>query len=198
MSYDLTSVQADRAITRVWLAVAAFDRAQHLLASKPGSWWERDDVAQMSLTSISEIASIVETFVVESLLDHMAAVCSAVPTQIAEIVRKKITSDVEASWENRKEFSNKWLASGFGSTTWWSPWLGFVTARNAWAHGLGELTDMQMRTEERTKGFLRAAGLEVVDNSVVAKPDDVRRCGLAAVEVIEWVDREVVRGDGER
>lgn len=175
----------------VWLAVAAYDKAE--VASRAVDNWRRDDELDRAvLSAISEIVSHAEVFVAEALVEHAKALSSGLADPIPKILIETITTPVEDNWAGKRKFISTWFGEHLGGTTWWRRWMGFVDARNAWAHGLGRLTMRQLKNQDAMAN-LKAAGLSVSASRVVGTADDVRWCAKSAVAVIDWVDQRVVR-----
>jgi hypothetical protein len=192
MSAYLESQQAEDASGLVWLAVAAYERVRELDASKGESPFLNNGPSKKALSTISEIVGHVEIFVIESLTEHAGFICANSPPPIPELTMASIRRSVESNWNERRKFAKDWLGADLEVLAWWKRWLGFVESRNAWAHGLGRLTERQRRDKEVLSN-LRAAGLEVRLLDVVARPTDVRQCARSAIEVIEWTDQQVNR-----
>lgn len=175
----------------VWLAVAAYDKAERGFRSLE-DWRDDGSSSRSVLSAVSEIVSHVEVFVVESLITHAKLASAGTAQPIPEIVMTSISKPLESSWNERKKFITAWLGVQVVNAGWWRTWQGFVDARNAWAHGLGRLTPRQRNTPDVLVN-LAAAGFTVHDSEVVATREDVRKCAKAAVEVIDWIDQRVRR-----
>jgi hypothetical protein len=134
----------------------------------------------------------VEVFVVESLTTHAKLVSASSVEPIPGIVMESITKPVDSSWIARQKFIKAWLNTEVSQAGWWRGWLGFVEARNAWAHGLGRLTSRQ-RKDQQVMANLQAAGLAVCSWEVAGTSADVKRCAVAAIEVVDWIDCRVRR-----
>ncbi|MFD6197007.1 hypothetical protein ACFWE3_09920 [Mycobacteriaceae bacterium NPDC060252] len=174
-----------------WLAVAAYDKSE--MASRAVADWKREnELDRAVLSAISEIVSHAEVFVGESLTRHAKLLSATTANPIPKIVMEATTKPVEATWAGKRSFIFTWFGEDLSGQAWWKRWMGFVDARNAWAHGLGRLTSRQLKTQE-TMTNLKAAGLVVRASQVVGSADDVRRCARSAVEVIDWIDKRVAR-----
>ena len=175
----------------VWIAVGAFDKSE--LARRAITDWQRsDDITRAALSAISEIGSYVEAFVVESLTKHADLVSASSVEPIPTIVMESVSKPVEGTWAGRRTFIRLWLGADLSGAAWWKQWMGFVEARNAWAHGQGSLTSRQQGNQE-VLANIKQAGLAVSGTRVSADAEDVRRCARSAVEVIDWIDQRVRR-----
>ncbi len=175
----------------VWLAVAAYDRSD--VASRTVADWQREnELDRAVLSAVSEIVSHAEVFVTESLTKHAEVLSADAADPIPKIVMDATTKPVENTWAGKRSFISAWFDEDLSGASWWKQWMGFVDARNAWAHGLGRLTPRQVKSQE-TLSNLKAAGLSVLTSRVVGNADDVRRCAKSAVEVIDWIDQRVIR-----
>jgi len=185
------SQHAEEVCEYVWLALGAFDKS-HVAAQGITDWQRDNDFSRNSLSAISEIVSYVEAFVVESLIKHADLVSAEAPVPIAQIVMDSITKPVEGSWAARRRFIWLWLKVDLSGAAWWRRWMGFVEARNAWAHGQGSLTTRQQK-DQQIRVEIRDAGLTLSGSRISGNPDDVRRCARSAVEVVDWIDQRVKR-----
>ncbi len=68
--------------------------------------------------------------------------------------------------------------------------VGFVEARNAIVHGLGSLTEKQMRDRERTVARLRGARIPVTGTRLGLHRFHVDLCASVVREFIVWLDGE--------
>jgi hypothetical protein len=175
----------------VWLAVAAYDKSE--VASRAIADWRRENQLDRAvLSAISEVVSHAEVFVAESLTKHAEVLSGNTTDPIPKIVMDATTKPVEGTWAGKRSFILSWFGKDLSGAGWWKQWLGFVDARNAWAHGLGRLTSRQLKNQE-TMSNLRAAGLSVLASKVVGSADDVRRCAKSAVGLVDWIDQRVTR-----
>lgn len=190
MAIDFTRSQgAEDVCGFVWLAVAAYDKSE--AASRATTDWRREDELDRAvLSAMSEIVSHAEVFVAESLTKHAAVISAGTADPIPKIVMDATAKPVEGTWAGKRSFISTWFNEDLSGATWWRQWMGFVDARNAWAHGLGRLTSRQLK-DQQTMSNLRAAGLTVLASKVVGSANDVRRCAKSAVGVIDWIDHRV-------
>jgi hypothetical protein len=65
---------------------------------------------------------------------------------------------------------------------------GFIEARNAIAHGLGELTRRQLRQRTRTAGRLKNAGIPIQGNALGVSADNVEVCAEVVKSFVVWLD----------
>ncbi|MDV3265725.1 hypothetical protein [Mycobacterium avium] len=191
MNSDVRSQNGEEVCEFVWLAVAAYDKTERAFRSLE-DWRDDSNSSRPVLSAISEVVSHVEVFVVESLTMHAKLISASSVEPIPDIVMNSISKPVESSWNERRKFIKTWLGVDVVDAGWWRSWLGFVDARNAWAHGLGRLTSRQRNSQE-VLANLRAAGLAVQASKVVGTPADVKKCAKSAVEVIDWIDQRVRR-----
>ncbi len=176
----------------VWLALAAYDRTQRT-TSNIADWQQTgNEPSRAVLSAICEIASYVEAFAAESFIDHAETVSSMCVEPIPKIVRESVRKPLESTWKGRLEFIKIWLDPEYGSTDSWKEWMGFVEARNAWAHGQGKLTKRQLQNQE-VRANIKRSGLTVTDGLISGSAEDVRKCACIAVEFIDWIDQRVKR-----
>lgn len=136
----------------------------------------------LALASISQIVGHGEVCTIE-VLEWVADRIAAPLPRGARERALSVHRDIEASWEGRSEFVKQWLGESWAGDSWYQAWRGFVEARNAWAHGFGKLTRIQL-AQKGTLGYLRTAKLTVSSGVVTPKTTDVRRCAKLGIRLL--------------
>lgn len=101
----------------------------------------------------------------------------------------------ESTWESIRAAWSEWHAIVISDAPTHLAFTGFVEARNAIMHGLGELTRKQSRTDDalkRTMSRLGHAHLKLVSRRVVITAKSVDEAVAASTGLVEWLDREAV------
>ncbi|MDH3048679.1 hypothetical protein QEN42_02165 [Gordonia alkanivorans] len=141
-------------------------------------------------SSISEIASHAEGYTIEALASYARTISEGIIKPIPEIVERHSIKAIESSWRERQTFISSWMKVDITRLSWWKSWLGYVEARNAWAHGLGKLTKRQMKSQEVVAN-LTAAGFIMQSGKVLVRAEDVRSAATTAVNLVDWIDEQV-------
>lgn len=179
---------ASAALDFIWLSVAAGERSTIAASLANDSWWTDEAEVRIPFSTLAEIIAHAEAFYVDRLRSYIADVVSSSPDPVRDTVLAQINREVEANWVERAKLTQRWLQIDLRAQAWWSPWLGFVEARNAWAHGLGELTRRQS-ADGKVLSNLAAAGLTVRAQRVIVTFESVREAARSAETVIREVDR---------
>lgn len=183
------SKEADQAIRSVnfslgQLAILRFAIAD---ASIQELWRTLLSESTVSLNAISNIVSHVEIFTIVSIGDLSSRCFAVLPGSGPDEFAKEKLREVEESWEKRMDILRTWTGTSIKSWTGWQAWLGWIAARNAWAHGQGVLTRRQ-KSQRGIAESLSAAGLERHGDRVVADSVGARRCADAGIDLIGRVD----------
>lgn len=154
-----------------------FEAASTFLASRP--WPGRHQAGRsernIRANALVDLVAIAENFSVHRLRG----------------IDRTLSEDRISNWIKRKA---EWKSHGvdFDSDlgTLWMAMSGYIEARNAIQHGLGELTDMQLGKKRRTDVLrgLRACGVMVDGGEVLLVGDDVRRCAESCARFILELD----------
>lgn len=181
---DIPSARAEKALYRANEVLADF-RAE--VSRWPAGSRGGNELAQDALLRLVTIA---EMFAGEHLVDVTE---DRLPTDnlVFRIWDERIPRIVR-DWESRKSswkdiFEVEWTYRQ------WSEVLGFITARNIIAHGMGQLTRSQIRRGQidvRVTKKLGAAKLTLRGNELQLSENDVERCGQRMQHFIEWLDEK--------
>lgn len=103
----------------------------------------------------------------------------------------RVEEDVEGGWHRVFDALDQWYGINCRAAPSFQRLQGFIEARNAIVHGLGELTRKQTRTskaERRTRSMLQTAGVPIVGKRVAPNDSTVESCGNTVTEFVSWVD----------
>jgi hypothetical protein len=181
---DIPSARAEKALYRANEVLAGFrsDVSRWPLGSREGN--------ELAQDALLRLVTIAEMFAGEHLVE-VAELRLPTDDLVFRIWDERIPRIVR-DWESRKSswkdiFELDWT---YGQ---WSELLGFITARNIIAHGMGQLTRSQIRRGQidvRVTKKLGAAKLTLRGNELQLSENDVERCGLRVRHFIEWLDEE--------
>jgi hypothetical protein len=137
--------------------------------------------------ALLRLVAIAEDYSVGQLIDVTEARLSS-----NSIVQALWDSELERSGETWARRLDLWrsyykveIRSSFSA---YAELRGFIEARNAIAHGLGELSRKQQRDRARTIGRLANANIQLHGNALVITSLHVERCAVVVGSFIEWLD----------
>lgn len=148
--------------------------------------------------TLLRIMSIVEAFVADQLVQRFEPHAPPPRPAILDDVFVRAEDAAISTWPKMIEHYGRWFDIKL-SRTKCPPWRrveAMTNARNAIAHGLGELTRRMARkgTRELELDFA-TLGLTLSGNSVTISEDSLRRAAETAREFIDWLDLELALYD---
>lgn len=188
---SLLSERAQQSSDAVNRALAFYRLIRDAELGEPHDTWLRPSAAifpaeHLAQDVILRLVAIAEDLSMNLILDRSESVLPSDP-RVGWLWEREFRRSGE-SWEGRVELWTRIHSkpmSGFAE----GPSLrGFVEARNAIAHGLGQLTRRQMRDEKSTLARLRNAGIHVRGDTVELDEDAVERCAAVVRAFIAWLD----------
>jgi hypothetical protein len=192
------SERAERSRNLVNLALAHYrqtagstERVRLGLPRSPRRRGRRSAVPETFRThdAILRIVAVAEDFSFSQLIDVTEA---RLPTD--RIVQSLWDSELERSgdtWGRRLELWRRFHEVRIGdSFSSYAELNGFIEARNAIAHGLGQLTRKQLRDRGKTVGRLANADIHLHGNTLVVTATHVERCATVVKDFIIWLDQE--------
>jgi hypothetical protein len=131
--------------------------------------------------------SVTENFCADRLLE--AAEAEIVPSEsvVRSLVWDKASTVAIGSWPAMKEAYNSW----FGVKPDWAGVEALIQVRNAIAHGLGELTRLQLRKRPSTAASINRAGVVLADNRIILSEENMQDARDCCAKLIESLDIEV-------
>ncbi|HEX8003690.1 MAG TPA: hypothetical protein VF519_13450 [Mycobacteriales bacterium] len=97
-----------------------------------------------------------------------------------------------STWHSLADHYKDWLGIGLRNSPVWKPFNAAVNARNAAAHGLGELTRRQARKNStQLVADLKALDITVQNGRMTISRPALRNVVTACREVIRWIDIEL-------
>lgn len=112
---------------------------------------------------------------------------------IYDAARAQITHQLDANWHSRSTRSKSWLALDLRAQASFRRLEGFVEARNAIVHGLGELTDQQLSNSRRKKTHqrLREARIPLSGRRLLIEERHVVSCAENVCAFAAWLDASI-------
>lgn len=100
------------------------------------------------------------------------------------------------SWPNLTEAYKKWLKISVKAWGNWNRIQAILDARNAVAHGVGQLTRRQARKDQEALArSLRLIGIEIVGTRIEISSETIGRIGVLGRDFILWLDSRLVTFD---
>lgn len=146
------------------------------------------DLAQVQRQStLVRLISITEAFCGDRLLILAETQIEPSSNTIREMMWNKASTSAVSTWSALQDAYKDWFAvSGV-----WTDINRLVEARNAIAHGLGELTRMQKSKGASVRTKIAAAGIKIVGSTLVLEEGDLERARDSCRDLIEKVDLAV-------
>ncbi|WP_091379104.1 hypothetical protein [Geodermatophilus sp. DSM 45219] len=120
-------------------------------------------------------------------MDFVAVTESFDTGRLLPFIPPSAPTDV-GTWQKR---TKAWKRhAGTDPTTFdrWQALMGFVDVRNALQHGLGRLTDQQLRHREQLLGQVQAAGVNLNGDRLTVTQVDAERCYRTCTDYIRFLD----------
>lgn len=198
-SNRVPSVAAERSVQTVMATLAQHRRQEAVLATSHRPWRRRlraltesvDSTQIRRQATLLRIMSIVEAFVADQLVQRFEPHAPPPRPAILEDVYVRAEDAAIGSWPKMSDHYARWfdIKLSRAKCPSWRQIEAMTNARNAIAHGLGELTRRMARkgTRELELDFA-TLGVTLSGNSVVVSEDSLRRAADTAREFIDWLD----------
>lgn len=200
------TLDAEQSIRTVMTTLAQHRRQEAVIGASRRPWRGRLRALTTSAGSVQirrqatlvRIMSIVEAYVADQLVQRFEPHAPPPRPAILDDVYVRAEDGAIGTWPKMIEHYGRWFEIKLtrGKCPAWRQVEAMTNARNAVAHGLGELTRRMARkgTRELELDFA-TIGLKLAGNSVVISEDSLRLAAAAARNFIEWLDEELVRYD---
>jgi hypothetical protein len=186
----MRSVQGQATVESINIALAHHQWIESSVVSPRGTWHLLDDVSRRSLATIASCTAFTEMFMVDVVLRAVLDRVRSFGPGPEESFYPTLSKQVENNFFERVSLLQTWFGIDLRSWERWSEWNGFVEARNAWAHGQGELTRQQRNRGAAAK--IEAAGMTVVDNAVRCDANTAKAAAMCAVSLVDLIDDRLV------
>lgn len=142
------------------------------------------------------ITSIIEAHVAEQLVQRFEPQAPPPRTAILNDVYVRAEDNAIGSWPSLTDHYRRWFSIKMKSSPSWRRIEALTNARNAVAHGLGELT-RRMARKDKTQLRRDLATLDVgmSGTAIVLSEKSLQSAAAAGREFIEWLDEELEQYD---
>ncbi|MEV8506300.1 hypothetical protein AB0368_15900 [Actinoplanes sp. NPDC051475] len=187
----MPSAEAEAARNLLFRTLGAHRAA--ISALKPGApsrlrvSLDDDPVQDRCQATLVRLLSITESFASEMLSREIEGAMAQARSQTAAKVADEAIIRATSTWKDQQKAYKDWL----GVTEDWKAVERLAEARNAVAHGLGNLTRRQLRTEASVRAKLREAGISLQANRIVLSDENLAAATSACCDFIERLDRAV-------
>ena len=199
MAEPVLSLDAEAAIRLLMLTAAQHSHQEALLAAAPQP---RGRLRALPTSSVSHqartqsallrLTSIVESHVVNQLVQRVEPHFPIPRTVIVDDIYLDAEDKAISSWPAMATAYKKWLGINLKSCPHWESIQAMLDARNAVAHGVGELTRRQARKDlaQLRRLFSR---IDINIDGTLLKISDkaISSASLAGRHFIEWLDNEL-------
>jgi len=137
------------------------------------------------------------TAIAEEFSRRLLILCSLPHLDLRDRIHQDLwqraTSRAEGTWNAHREAWLAWHDLRLVDAPDYERLDGFVEARNAVMHGLGQLTRLQTQRDggRATAAKLRAVGIILNGKKLVILPTVLDTCAATARGFIEWLDAEI-------
>jgi hypothetical protein len=132
----------------------------------------RRDIQNRDANALVDFVSVTESFDTGRLLPFIP------PSGAADV----------GTWQKRTKAWKRYAETDRTTFDRWQALMGFVDVRNALQHGLGQLTDLQLRHREQILGQIKAAGVNLNGDQLKVTRVDAERCYLTCTDYIRFLD----------
>lgn len=145
----------------------------------------RDEELQVShQTTLVRIVSITESFCSRRLIDAAEVILQPHRGELLSKIFEDKAIEGTATWDKTQRTYIDW----FTAKPDWSSINGFIEARNAIAHGLGQITRRQRRTRQSSLSKLGANNIKVIGDQIQLNDDILHDAVVACHRLIAAVD----------
>jgi hypothetical protein len=145
---------------------------------------DQSRIQERRQATLIRLVSIAESFASELLWREADADTAAPPGTIAASFFADAVIDSTSGWEAQERAYRKWFQVKLD----WKN-IGYLTdARNAAAHGLGQPTRRQLRTETSTIGRIKNANIAIVNQSIMLTEANLDDAVVWCRDFIEELD----------
>jgi hypothetical protein len=188
----VSSERAEQSSARVRRALAHYrtqvadrgDAIRVVAGRRPsrGGWYQTFHAQD----AILRIVSIAEDFSIGRFVDAIEPTLP--PHGIVTELWDAQLDRASDTWQQRDELWKTYKNVNVATFPQMQVLQGFIVARNAVAHGLGQLTRKQLRKRASTVGRLGQADIRVRGDVLDLGAADVERCAGAVLAFIAWLD----------
>ena len=193
------SIDAEQASRLLMSTLAQYVRQEALLAAAPRprgrlralptSSASRQIRAQSALM---RLVSIVESHTVRELVNRIEPHIPEPRSPILQDIYVSAEDRAIASWPNMIEAYKRWLGVRVGKWEEWNKMEAILDARNAVAHGVGELTRRQARKNQVTLvASLELIGIAINGTRLEFSDSGIREVANVGRRFVGWLDQQL-------
>jgi hypothetical protein len=189
-SLDVASDEAEQSVAQIFRTIAAHKVAVANVPPAPQARLGGPDRREAELqekrqATLIRLVSIAESFAAELLWREVEADASAPAGSPTALLSGDAVIDATLTWEKQKAAYSDW----FDVEPDWTPVKYLANARNAAAHGLGQLTRRQLRKEKSSTSLITAAKITVKDRRIVLTDENLDDAAATCRTFVEALDR---------
>jgi len=200
------SLDAERSVRLLMTTLAQHRRQEAVLATSRRPWRGRLRMLTTSAASaqvrrqatLVRLTSIVEAHVAEQLVQRFEPHAPPPREAILDDVYVRAEDNAIGSWPKMTDHYGRWFGIRMNQRTCpsWRRIEALTNARNAVAHGLGELTRrMARRDQEQLRRDFATLDIEMVGGAIVLSERTLRSAAAAGREFVGWLDEALTQYD---
>lgn len=150
--------------------------------------------------TLVRITSIIEAYVAEQLVQRFESHAPPPRQPIIDDVYVRAEDNAIGSWPKMTDHYGRWFGIKMNRRTCpaWRRIEALTNARNAVAHGLGELTRrMARKNQDELRRDFATIDVAMAGNAIVLTEASLRNAVAAGSDFIEWLDEELERYDAK-
>lgn len=195
---------AEESIRLVMTTLAQHRRQEAVLATSRRPWHGRLRVLTTSAGSVQirrqaslvRITSIIEAHVADQLVQRFELHAPPPRKAILDDVYVRAEDNAIGSWPKMTEHYSRWFSIRMRTCPSWRRIEALTNARNAVAHGLGELTRRMARKDKtQLRRDFATLDISMAGSAIVLSEMSLRSAAAAGREFIQWLDEELERYD---
>lgn len=198
------SVEAEASAALLFRTLAAHQIAATAFSAEPAGRLRpnttADRVQEQRQATLLRLLSITEAFAADLLAREVEQTFEALSSEVLTAAVDDSLISATNTWSDQRKAYNRWLKIGKPSVDW-GPIERLADARNAIAHGLGELTRRQKQSGTSIPDKLLNAGIVVEGGRVVLTDENLLDAAQTCRDFIESLDHAVQTrhsADGQR
>ncbi|MEV3966416.1 hypothetical protein AB0M34_37095 [Nocardia sp. NPDC050193] len=149
-----------------------------------------DRVQEQRQATLLRLLSITEAFAADLLAREVEQTFESLSSEVLTAAVDDSLISASNTWDSQRQAYKNWLKVG-KPTVDWTPIDRLADARNAIAHGLGELTRRQKNSRTSIPAKLLNAGITVEDGRLVLTDQNLLDAAQACRDFIESLDHAV-------
>ncbi|MFI8974257.1 hypothetical protein ACIGO9_15325 [Nocardia asteroides] len=190
----VASAEAEASAALLFRTLATHQKAVAAFATEPTGRLRPDAtgdrIQEQRQATLMRLLSITEAFAADLLARLVEQTFENLSSELLTAAVDDSLISASNTWDSQRRAYKNWLGVGKPMVDW-TPIERLADARNAIAHGLGELTRRQKNSGSSIPDKLLNAGIVVADNRIVLTDENLLDAARACRDFIESLDHAV-------